>query len=133
MPVAFGYTIFYVVDVNATLQFFTDAFDITQRFVTPEGDYGELETGATALAFASLPLAHSNLDQSGGFQDPSPTAAPFAGSITLTTPNVADAVASALRAGATLYTEPVNKPWGQTVAYVRDQNGILIEIATPMG
>jgi lactoylglutathione lyase len=132
MPVAFGYTIFYVSDVTATLRFFTDAFGIEKRFVTPEGDYGELETGSTALAFASLPLAHANLDEAGGFQEPTPTTAPFAASITLTTPDVAETLAAALRAGASLYVEPVAKPWGQTVAYLRDPDGILIEIATPM-
>jgi hypothetical protein len=25
------------------------------------------------------------------------------------------------------------KPWGQTVAYLRDINGVLVELATPMG
>jgi lactoylglutathione lyase len=24
-------------------------------------------------------------------------------------------------------------PWGQTVAYVRDNNGFLVELCTPMG
>jgi lactoylglutathione lyase len=132
MPVAFGYTIFYVADVPATLQFFAEAFGLATRFVTPEGDYGELETGPTALAFASLPLAHSNLDDAGGFQDPAPTTPPVASSITLTTPHVTETVAAAVRAGGTLYVAPLDKPWGQTVAYLRDPNGILVEIATPM-
>jgi lactoylglutathione lyase len=35
-------------------------------------------------------------------------------------------------AGATRYVNPIDKPWGQTVAYVRDANGILIELATPV-
>lgn len=132
MPVAFGYTIFYVPDVSATLRFFAEAFGIAIRFATPEGDYGELETGSTALAFASLALAHANLDGAGGFQDPTPIAAPVAASITLTTTDVVATLDAALRVGATLYVGPVDKPWGQTVAYVRDPNGILIELATPM-
>ena len=39
---------------------------------------------------------------------------------------------TAVDAGANLYAEPVEKPWGQTVAYLRDPNGILIELATPV-
>jgi lactoylglutathione lyase len=130
MSVSFGYTIFYVSDVPATIEFFTNAFGLTRRFVTPEGDYGELETGATTLSFASL--AHSNLDDAGGFQDPAPSAAPVAASITLTTADVAATLTAALAAGGTPYVAPVDKPWGQTVAYLRDPNGILIELATPM-
>lgn len=29
--------------------------------------------------------------------------------------------------------EPFEKPWGQTVGYVRDINGVLIELCSPMG
>lgn len=41
--------------------------------------------------------------------------------------------ASAIEAGAlaVAIAEPVTKPWGQTVAYVRDLNGLLVELATP--
>ena len=49
----FGYTILYVPDVPATLKFYEAAFGLTTRFVHECGDYGELETGSTALAFVS--------------------------------------------------------------------------------
>jgi lactoylglutathione lyase len=42
------------------------------------------------------------------------------------------AFTNAVNAGATSVVEPKVKPWGQTVAYVRDIDGILIEIASPM-
>ncbi|MFO0110274.1 MAG: VOC family protein, partial [Alphaproteobacteria bacterium] len=29
--------------------------------------------------------------------------------------------------------KPEQKPWGQTVAYVRDLNGFLVEICSPVG
>jgi len=29
-------------------------------------------------------------------------------------------------------SEPETKPWGQTVAYVRDRNGFLVELCSPM-
>ncbi|MCA1731280.1 MAG: VOC family protein, partial [Actinobacteria bacterium] len=35
---------------------------------------------------------------------------------------------SAMEAGATGVAEPKIKPWEQTVAYVRDPNGVLVEI-----
>lgn len=55
--VSLGYTIFYVQDVGATVGFFEAAFGLERRMLTPENDYGELETGSTTLAFASLELA----------------------------------------------------------------------------
>lgn len=132
MTITFGYTIVYVDDVADTLRFFGAAFGLAQRFITPEGDYGELDTGDTTLAFASTALASSNLDQAGGFTRLSAAVAPPAVSITLTADDVGAAVASALAAGALPYVEPMEKPWGQTVAYVVDPNGLLVELATAM-
>ena len=47
--------------------------------------------------------------------------------------DVPAAVQRALDAGAQLVREPVEKPWGQTVAYVRDPNGTLVELGEPVG
>ena len=40
-------------------------------------------------------------------------------------PDVAEAVA----AGAVAVAPPAHKPWGQTVSYVRDLSGVLVELA----
>lgn len=45
---------------------------------------------------------------------------------------LAAVVSNAVSVGAVPYVEATKKPWGQTVAYVRDPNGILIELATKM-
>ncbi len=132
MTVTLGYTILYVDNVQSTLDFYRSAFGLSERFVTPEGDYGELDTGATTLAFASNDLANSNLSAAGGFTCLDSTGHPPGMSITFVTDDVAGTVQSAVAAGARLYVEPINKPWGQTVAYVIDPNGALIEIATPV-
>jgi uncharacterized glyoxalase superfamily protein PhnB len=42
-------------------------------------------------------------------------------------------VQQSIEAGAILVAPPKQKPWGQTVAYVRDIDGFLIELCTPMG
>lgn len=132
MTATLGYTIFYVKDVEASVAFYEKAFAMSRRFVTEEADYGELETGATTLAFVSLELAASNLDAAGGFAAISADGPPVGASVTLLTDDVPAAVAAALAAGGSHYTDPVDKPWGQTVAYLRDPNGILLEIATPV-
>jgi uncharacterized glyoxalase superfamily protein PhnB len=40
--------------------------------------------------------------------------------------------ARSLSAGAVEVKRPTQKPWGQSVGYVRDPNGFLVEICTPM-
>lgn len=129
--VSLGYAIFYVDDVEATVNFFEAAFGLERRFVTEENDYGEVDTGATTLSFVSLELARTNLDHAGGFVAPD-NAKPAPASITLVTSDVAGTVAAAIAAGGRSYTEPVDKPWGQTVAYVLGPSNVLIELATPI-
>ena len=53
--------------------------------------------------------------------------------IALVTDDVAGGVAKAVAAGATLVQAPQDMPWGQTVAYVGDVNGFLVELCTPLG
>lgn len=48
----FGYTIVYVSSVADALSFYRDAFGFEIRFLHDSGDYGELNTGETVLAFA---------------------------------------------------------------------------------
>jgi len=44
--------------------------------------------------------------------------------------DVEAATARAIEAGATQLVAPTQKPWGQTIAYVRDLNGFLVELCT---
>lgn len=126
----FGYTIIYVADVPASLAFFGKAFGLATRFVH-EADYGELETGQTALAFAAHHLGSANLPAGYVAADSSPM--PLGMEIALVTESVVDAHAKAVGAGATSIKEPVVKPWGQTVSYVRCPDGTLVELCSPMG
>lgn len=47
------YIIQYVPDIQATLNFYKNAFDCSIKFLHLSGDYGELDTGNTILAFSS--------------------------------------------------------------------------------
>jgi len=127
-----GYTILYVEDVAATLDFYECAFGLSRRFFHDEAGkaYGELETGATRLAFASIALAAEHLGQMPVLADP--RAAPLGFEIALTADDVPALHARAVAAGATNVSAPATKPWGQTVAYVRDQAGFLVELCTPI-
>lgn len=129
--IQFAYTILYVQDVTKSIEFYENAFGFTRKFISPDNDYGELSVGETTLSFASITLAKSNL--ANGFTESSLVDKPFGIEIGFTTENVAATISTALNAGATMVEQPKTKPWGQTVAYLRDIDGFLIEICTPMG
>ena len=129
--VKFGYTILYVSDVTKSIVFYEKAFGFTRKFITPENDYGELITGETTLSFVSKELANSNLKN--GFLESDMNNKPFAIEVGLITDNVEATLEKAVKAGATITETPKQKPWGQTVADLRDIDGFLIEICTPMG
>jgi lactoylglutathione lyase len=133
MSVEFGYRIYYAGGVEATIEFFERAFGRRKRFVTPGGDYREPSAGQTTLAFAGARLAAGNLADAWGFAPLEPDAQPIATAISLVTRDVPAAVAAAQDAGAKRVVPVTDRPGEQTVAYVRDPNGILIEVATQMG
>ena len=124
-----GYTIIYVADVPATVSFYEAAFGLRRRFVHESNLYAELDTGQTTLAFAGEPMAEMN-----GFairqNRTSEAAAGF--EIALVTDNPQAAYEAAIAAGAVAVKPPALKPWGQTVGYVRDLNGCLVEICSPV-
>ena len=123
----FRYTILYVDDVEASLAFYARAFGFERRFLHESGDYGELSTGQTKLAFSSTSLMRQ-LGKSP--QPPSLDKPTF--EIAFETDDVAGALARALEAGASLVQDARDEPWGQTTAYVGDPDGYLVEICSPV-
>ena len=122
----FGYAIAYVEDPERSAAFWERAFSLKRRFVDGSGQYAEMETGETTLAFASNKLGETNLP--GGFRRNDPAEPPAGVEVALVAEDVEAAFRSALEAGAAAVAEPKSKPWGQTVAYVRDPDGVLVEI-----
>ena len=126
----FGYTIAYVQEVGRSVVFYERAFGLKRRFVDESGQYAEMETGETTLAFASNELGHSNLPS--GLRENDPAEPPAGVEIAFLAEDVGAAFRSALEAGAMQVAGPKTKPWGQTVAYVRDPDGVLVEIGSEM-
>lgn len=125
-----GYTILYVENVEETVAFYEKAFGLKKKFVHEAGDYGELDTGSTTLSFASFKLAEMNEI---GFNKSSRSKKPTDMEIAFVSTEVEASFKRAVSAGALEVKKPVQKPWGQLVGYVRDNNGFLIEICSPMG
>ena len=130
MPVNYAYTIFYVKNVSESVEFYVRVFGFQQKFITPEKDYGEILSGETTIAFASLELAKSNFKS--GFIESKPGEKPFGIELAFTSTDVEKLMENALKEGAVELEPIATKPWGQKVGYVRDINGFLIEICTPI-
>ena len=121
------YIILYVDDVTAALSFYERAFALARSMLHESGDYGELVTGETKLAFSSMRLMRS-LGKSPGL---AAAQAPIF-EIAFETDDVAGRLKQALEAGATLVQDVEDMPWGQATSYVRDPNGFLVEICSPV-
>jgi lactoylglutathione lyase len=128
-PVRFGYTILYVRDVAASVEFYERAFQQPCRLLHESGEYAELETGPTTLAFATHELAAQNLPEG---LEPGGERSADGFEVCFVTEDVEGAFARAVEAGAEPVSEPQVKSWGQHVAYVRDPDGNLVEIASPV-
>ena len=98
--------------------------------MSPDSDYGELISGQTTIAFASNDLGDSNFKN--GFKKLESNDKPFGIEMAFSTENIEADFENAIKAGATEYEPIKEKPWGQKVGYLRDINGFLIEICTPM-
>lgn len=123
----FRYTILYVDNVAASLDFYERAFGFERLFLHESGDYGELSTGETKLAFSSQNL----MRQLGKNPAKANSAAPVF-EIALETDDVRAALDRAVAAGAELVQDMQTMPWGQTISYVHDLDGYLVEICTPV-
>lgn len=125
-----GYTILYVASVADTIAFYERAFSLERGMVTETSEYGELLTGGTTLAFAANSFAKGLTDV------PFEAAAPDKPAPPVELGFVTDAVDTdferAVSAGAVVVKRPERKPWGQLVGYVRDNNGFLVEICSPV-
>jgi len=123
-----GYIIIYVKDVLETVTFYEEAFGLKRRFIHESGAYAELETGNTALTFADEKFVKETLH----FR-PNRSSEEAAGiEISLVTDQVENQFSNAIKAGAIPILVPTQKPWGQLVSYVRDNNGCLVEICSPI-
>lgn len=124
----FRYTLFYVDDVEKTMNFYAKAFGLEKGFAH-ENQYGEMITGETKIGFVNHKTAGSHGFE---YEKMQLQKRPFAFEIGFVTSDVDVSFKTALEAGAMAVSAPARKPWGQMVSYVRDCNGFLVEICSPI-
>lgn len=120
------YVVLYVADVGASMAFYSRAFGLAVDFLHDDGDYGEMATGETRLAFSRLGQSR-DADRAVAQTAPGLPACGLA----FATDDVSAALGRALAAGAVLVQHATAMPWGQTICYVRAPEGTVVEICAP--
>lgn len=119
--------VLYVEDIDRALEFYTGILGFKER--VRQGPYAELETGTTTLCLVERRYVHETY----GHQVPPPgQGASEVGVLVEERPHVDELYQRALKGGATSVAEPKDEPWGQRVSYVRDPDGHLLEICSPV-
>lgn len=120
------YALAYVPDPAASIAFYERAFGLNGRFVADGNTYAELDTPGVKMGFVADRQAEGNVPD---YRHNRPGQAPGGYEFGFEVEDLELAWQRALQAGATPYAPPADKPWGQRIAYVRDPNGILVELA----
>jgi uncharacterized glyoxalase superfamily protein PhnB len=128
----FRFSGMFVRDVPATVAFYEKAFGLGLRYMHPSNGYAELETGETLLGFVSEDfLDAAKLLGNMPTRPNRPDLDPIGAQIAFVTDNLDQDWQRAVSAGAVVVKEPQPKPWGQTVGYLRDSDGFIVELSTP--
>lgn len=124
-----GYIIVYVKDVEQACDFYESAFSLQKGLIHESRQYAEMKTGETTLAFVSEALS---IENGISFIPHQKEALPCGIELAFVTKDVEETYKKAIQKGAFPLKEPHFKPWGQRIAYVRDLNGVLVEICSPL-
>lgn len=117
------YVVLIVEDMDKTLQFYTEVLGL--RLSHCSGDYAQMDTGATRLAFYTRSAMAKTLGKT--LRPPTDDAPGF--EIGFKVADVDAAYHELIESGASPVVPPTTRHWGQRTAYVSDPDGHLIELA----
>jgi lactoylglutathione lyase len=117
------YIILIVEDLDRALHFYTGVLGL--RLGHRSGDYAQLDTGTTRLAFYTRSAMAKSLSLA--LDAPASNAPGF--EIGFKVADVDAAFSELVARGAPAVVPPTDRFWGQRTAYVRDPDGHLVELA----
>ena len=121
-----GFLIIFVKDVKKTSEFWANAFGFTVKFTHESGEYIEMQTGDTVLAFSGESFfPPTDL----GYRPNNPTESPPGVTVSVNYHDPKALFDLAVKNGAVAVKDVELKPWNWYSGYVRDINGILVEIS----
>ncbi|XP_055831736.1 uncharacterized protein LOC129900739 [Solanum dulcamara] len=125
----FAYTVVYCKDVAKSVAFYAKAFGYNVRRLDESHKWGELESGATTIAFTPMHqhetddiTGHVQTSQSRGDRQPVELCFDYV--------DIDSAYKRAIENGAVAVSEPEEKKWGQKVGYVRDPDGNIVRVGS---
>ncbi len=121
-----GYVILYVEDLDRALGFYTRVLGFNEKARHP--GYAELLTGETILGLVERSFVADHF--LGQLPPPGQGSSEIA--VVVEREEVDGLYRRAVEAGATALKPPADQPWGQRVSYVRDPDGHLVEICSPV-
>ena len=122
------YVVLVVTEVDRSLRFYTEVLGLPLGHRS--GPFAQLDTGATRVALYERDAMADTLGI-GPLQPPPADAPGF--ELGFKVDDVDAAYAEFTAAGAEAVTPPTDRPWGQRTAYIRDPDGHLVELVTPLG
>lgn len=127
MKLAMKYIILYVTDFEKTMHFYKDVLGLKVKM--QQDTYVEFDTGVTTLSVNTRQSVKAEI----GLDIPEDITSTQTFEIGFVVEDVVVTIEALRKQGVTIIKEPVEKPWGQTVAYVADPDGHYIEICTSVG
>jgi lactoylglutathione lyase len=121
-----GFVILYTRDVAKKIAFYERAFGLEKKSLAPDEVYGETH-GDVPLQFVKEDFASNYV---GEFVANRLERPPAAIEIGFLLDDVPAAYQRAIDAGCTSVAPPEKRPWGPTIAFVRDDEGVLIELCS---
>ncbi len=120
--------VLYVDDVQRTVAFYEAAVGFRHRFTDDRGVYAELDTGGSVL---SITARRETPRESTTRIELDPSGPPPPNDLAIEVDDVAGAVRRAVEAGGALVRDAETKYWGQTIGFVRDPDGHMIQFCSP--
>lgn len=122
-----GYVILWCENLEVAIRFYTQALGFAEK--ARHGDYVELDTGPTTLSLVARRFVRDELHLE------VPPLGPENAEVAVVVARevVTDTFDRAVAAGATTIQPPHEQPWGQLVSYLRDPDGHLLELCSPVG
>jgi uncharacterized glyoxalase superfamily protein PhnB len=121
-----GFVILYTPDVAKKMAFYERAFGLQKKRLAEGEVYGEMH-GDVPLQFVQEDFARAYVPD---FVENRLERAPAAIEIGFLLEDVPAAYQRALDAGCTAVAPPEQRSWGPTVAFVRDDEGVLVELCS---
>jgi lactoylglutathione lyase len=123
---------FIVPSVPTTVAFYSRAFGLPLHFMHPTQGYAELNSGPAVLAFLGEEfVANASLLGKLPVYPNRPDAPALGAHVALWSDDIDADWQRAVNAGASVVVPLEQKPWGQIAGYLRDPDGVVVELCTP--